>query len=139
MPRVDSSFGTIYLSICIHTNMLCQENLCIIFDGPLDLAFFFSSLIIERENRKGSSVGKSKSQAKLDLHGRKVDEVFDLVDQFLTRNSHKPRVQIIPGKGTGAVKKELLRYLKLGGYPWEYEQLANGSRNTGSLIIILND
>lgn len=73
----------------------------------------------------------------LDLHGKTVEQVFDLVDQFITRNQNKSRLRIMPGKGTGKVKDELVRYLKLGGYPWEFETNDNGSKNTGSLIIIL--
>lgn len=80
---------------------------------------------------------KKRSYPILDLHGRKVDEVFDLVDQFITKNQNKDRLKIMPGKGTGKVKTELTRYLKLGGYPWEYETLENGKKNTGTLIIIL--
>lgn len=73
----------------------------------------------------------------MDLHGKTVEQVFDLVDQFITRNQNKSRLRIMPGKGTGKVKDELVRYLKLGGYPWEFETNDNGSKNTGSLIIIL--
>ncbi len=79
----------------------------------------------------------SKNRPTLDLHGRTVDEVFDLVDRFLTQNAHRPEVCIMPGKGTGKVQNEVVRYLKLGGYPWSYETLANGQKNTGSLIIHL--
>lgn len=81
---------------------------------------------------------KKNNHPLLDLHGRRVAEVFDLVDQFLTKNSHKNRVKIMPGKGSGKVKTELLRYLKLGGYPWEYETLDSGKKNTGCLVIILD-
>lgn len=81
---------------------------------------------------------KRKPAPTLDLHGRKVEEVFDLVDAFIVRNQNKSRLRIMPGKGTGKVKAELLKYLKLGGYPWEYEVLDNGNKNTGCLIIILD-
>ena len=80
---------------------------------------------------------KKKSFPTLDLHGKTVDQVFDLVDQFITKNQNKSRLRIMPGKGTGKVKSELQRYLKLGGYPWEYETLDSGKKNTGSFIIIL--
>lgn len=81
---------------------------------------------------------KKSSYPTLDLHGKTTDEVFDLVDQFITKHQNKSRVRIMPGKGTGKVKAELMRYLKLGGYPWEYETLPNGQKNTGSLILILD-
>jgi len=78
---------------------------------------------------------KTNRPPTLDLHGKTTDKVFDLVDQFIMKHQNKARVCIIPGKGSGAVKKELLKYLKLGGYPWEYETLANGGKNTGSLVV----
>ena len=81
---------------------------------------------------------KKRPAPTLDLHGRKVDEVFDLVDRFISQNQNKDRLKIMPGKGSGKLKAELTRYLKLGGYPWEYELLDNGSRNTGCLVIILD-
>lgn len=81
---------------------------------------------------------KKRQHPTLDLHGKTVDQVFDLVDQFLTKNQNQNRVRIMPGKGTGKIKEELIRYLKLGGYPWEFETHDNGSKNTGSLIIILD-
>lgn len=73
----------------------------------------------------------------LDLHGKRTDEVFDLVDAFLTKHQNKSRVSILPGKGTGALKKELVRYLKLGNYPWDYETLPNGQKNTGSFVVFM--
>ncbi len=81
---------------------------------------------------------KKRKAPTLDLHGRRVEEIFDLVDQFITRHQNKPRLRILPGKGTGKVKGELTRYLKLGGYPWEYETLESGKKNTGCFIIILD-
>jgi dsDNA-specific endonuclease/ATPase MutS2 len=80
---------------------------------------------------------KKLSAPTLDLHGQTVDQVFDLVDRFISKNQNKERLRIMPGKGTGKVKSELIRYLKLGGYPWEYEVLDNGSQNTGCLVIFL--
>lgn len=85
--------------------------------------------------KKGSS---NKTMPKLDLHGYKSDEVYDAIDLFLRKNAHKARVNIIPGKGSGIVKKLTLEYLKQAGYPWEYEALSNGNKNTGSLIIFLD-
>ena len=81
---------------------------------------------------------KKKSAPTLDLHGRTTDEVFDLVDKFIVKNQNKDRIKIMPGKGSGKIKAELIKYLKLGGYPWEYEVLDNGKRNTGCLTVILD-
>ncbi len=85
-----------------------------------------------------ASTKKKISPKTLDLHGRTVDEVFDLVDQFISKNQNQARLRIMPGVGTGKVKAELIRYLKLGSYPWEYEVMDNGNKNVGSLIIILD-
>ncbi len=74
----------------------------------------------------------------LDLHGFKTDAVADAVDKFLTRNSSKARVRIMTGKGTGAVLKTVTDYLKLGGFPFEFERLDNGKRNEGVLVVILD-
>ncbi|MBY0316729.1 MAG: Smr/MutS family protein [Bdellovibrionales bacterium] len=74
----------------------------------------------------------------LDLHGKKQDEVYDLVDRFIMKHHHIERVKIMPGKGTGVVRNQVISYLKQGGYPWSYEDLPNGDKNTGSIIVFLN-
>lgn len=78
----------------------------------------------------------------LDLHGYKTADIADAVDKFLTRNSSKPRIRIMTGKGTGAVQKAVTDYLKLGGFPWEYEKADNGQnknqRNEGVIVVILD-
>lgn len=81
---------------------------------------------------------KKMNMPVLDLHGKKQDEVFDLVDKFIMKHHQAPRVKIMPGKGTGVVRNQLIAYLKQGGYPWSYEEMPNGSKNTGSIIVFLN-
>jgi len=73
----------------------------------------------------------------LDLHGFKKDDVYDAVDRFIMKHHSEPRVRIMPGKGTGIVRDELIRYLKQGGYPWSYETMPNGAKNQGSIIVFL--
>ena len=70
-----------------------------------------------------------------------MDEVFDKVDAFIMKHqrSGTRRIKIMPGKGTGAIKKELLRYLKLGGYPSQPETMDNGKKNPGVLIVFLDE
>ena len=77
-----------------------------------------------------------KKNPTLDLHGVTEDEVFDLVDRFLTKAT-SPVVRIMPGKGKGIIKKKLIEYLKLAKYSWTYEKLANGKPNEGVLVIHL--
>jgi DNA-nicking Smr family endonuclease len=76
----------------------------------------------------------------LDLHGYKTDAVEEAVDRFLVQvsNSNLKRARIMTGKGTGAVKALVIRYLKLAGYNWSYEKLSNGKNNEGCLVIFLD-
>ncbi len=75
----------------------------------------------------------------LDLHGRTTAEVFDLLDEFLRRESDRgtSRVRIMPGKGTGKVREVALDYLKKAHYPWQFEKLDSGAKNEGVLIVFL--
>ncbi len=84
-------------------------------------------------------MSKAKSRhPTLDLHGRKKDEVFDLVDRFVMKNQNKDKIRIMTGKGTGAVQSVVIDYLKKGHFPWEYETLPSGAKNTGCLIVFLD-
>lgn len=69
----------------------------------------------------------------LDLHGFKTEDVADAVDRFLmkSQNSGQSRVRIITGKGTGAVRKVALDWLKRGGFPYSQE-------NEGSFLVFLD-
>lgn len=80
----------------------------------------------------GKKIAKAPT---LDLHGYKTDEVFDAVDSFLLKNSHHKTVRLMPGKGSGAIKAQVIDYLKKAHYPWSYEKLPNGSNNEGVLIV----
>lgn len=84
-------------------------------------------------------MGKSSNLPKLDLHGYKKDDVFDAVDKFIMKHHSAHRICIVPGKGSGVVKAELISYLKQGGYPWAYEKMDNGKINEGSIIVFMND
>lgn len=75
----------------------------------------------------------------LDLHAASVDEATTRVDAFLMQQTNREakRARIMTGKGTGAVQKAVIAYLKRGHYPWEYERMDNGKRNEGVLVVIL--
>jgi dsDNA-specific endonuclease/ATPase MutS2 len=73
----------------------------------------------------------------LDLHGFKTDDVFDAVEKFLAKHTRATQVRIMPGKGTGKVKAEVERYLKLAGYPWSSERLPSGGTNDGVMIVYM--
>ena len=76
----------------------------------------------------------------LDLHGRTTDEVYDLLDRFITREVTRQtsRARVMPGKGSGKVKAVVVEYLKLANYPWQYEQMTNGQKNEGVLVVFLD-
>ncbi len=80
-----------------------------------------------------------KKPPTLDLHGDKVADVIDKVDRFIMKYHTQARVRIMTGKGTGKVKAEVLKYLKQGGYPYEFEKLPSGKRNEGVLVVFLGD
>lgn len=76
---------------------------------------------------------ESKSIPELDLHGFRIDEVPDAVDRFLVKETNRgsAQVRIIHGRGTGAVKKKTIEWLKLGGYQ-------HRSENEGALIVFMD-
>lgn len=76
----------------------------------------------------------------LDLHGYKAEDVESAIDDFLVKisKSNLRRARLMTGKGTGTVQKIAIKYLKLAGYQWSYEKLANGKDNQGCLIIHLD-
>ncbi len=75
--------------------------------------------------------------ATLDLHGFRTEDVPAAVDRFLVQALKRDlaRVRIMTGKGTGAVRKAVTDYLKLGGYPFAVEKLKNGKMNEGVLVV----
>ncbi len=78
-----------------------------------------------------------KSAPTLDLHGYKTDDVFDAVENFLSRHSSARQVRIMPGKGTGKVKAKVEEYLRLARYPWKFERLDNGKVNDGVMVVFM--
>jgi dsDNA-specific endonuclease/ATPase MutS2 len=73
----------------------------------------------------------------LDLHGRRVEEVWPLVDRFLqdAAASGLKQGRIMTGKGTGKVRDETLKALKMGGFTYKPEKLKNGKTNDGVWVI----
>ena len=55
----------------------------------------------------------SKASEEIDLHGLTVEEAIPRVDKFLNKayRARVPRVWVIHGKGTGALRSELRTYL----------------------------
>ncbi|HEX4923305.1 MAG TPA: Smr/MutS family protein [Bdellovibrionales bacterium] len=74
----------------------------------------------------------------LDLHGCRAEDVIDRVDRFIVKANGLglDRVRIMTGKGKGIVQKTVIEYLKLGGFPWQFEK-TQGRVNEGVLIVFL--
>lgn len=73
----------------------------------------------------------------LDLHGQRLEGLEDRVDKFIVESQRKglSRIRIMTGKGSGQVRSAVQTYLKLGGYPAQFEKLPNGSTNDGVLVV----
>jgi dsDNA-specific endonuclease/ATPase MutS2 len=80
---------------------------------------------------------KGSSLPTLDLHGERLDGLDDKVDRFITTSQAKGhhQVRMMTGKGSGQVRAAVQKYLKLGGYPSQFERLANGTPNEGVLVV----
>ncbi len=78
-----------------------------------------------------------KKNPTLDLHGCTRDEVYDLLDKFITKYNHHIELCVIVGKGRGVVKQKAIEYLKGARYPWRYEKV-RGIENKGALILDLS-
>ncbi|MFL5812014.1 MAG: Smr/MutS family protein [Bdellovibrionia bacterium] len=73
----------------------------------------------------------------LDLHGCRVEEVWPRIDRFLrhAETCGLKQGRIMTGKGTGKVREEALKALKLGGYTYKPEKLKDGRTNDGVWIV----
>jgi len=73
----------------------------------------------------------------LDLHGCRVEEIWARVDRFLQDAAASGLTQdkIMTGKGTGKVREETLKALKLGGFIYKPEKLKDGRLNDGVWIV----
>lgn len=76
----------------------------------------------------------------IDLHGFRLEDVEREVDRFLMSlsSTNLKRARIVTGKGSGAVQKATIAYLRQAGYQFAFEKLPNGKENTGVLILFLD-
>jgi hypothetical protein len=76
---------------------------------------------------------------KLDLHpifndARRIEEALQgIIEEAITR--HATEVEIIPGKGSGALKKTVIRFLDRPEVKSRYHRLEKDSDNWGKLFI----
>jgi dsDNA-specific endonuclease/ATPase MutS2 len=76
---------------------------------------------------------------KLDLHdiynrGQDIDAALqDIIDEAVRKKA--PLVEIIPGKGSGQLKKHVLRFLERKDIKALYHRVEKDSKNFGRLFV----
>lgn len=79
------------------------------------------------------------AKLKLDLHeiynkGWKIDQALnDIIDEAIDRKV--PIVEIIPGKGSGQLKKKVIRFLEQKHIKAKYHRIDKDSKNFGRLFV----
>ncbi|MFT4594709.1 MAG: DNA-nicking Smr family endonuclease [Bacteroidia bacterium] len=79
------------------------------------------------------------AKLKLDLHeifnkGVKIDQALnDIIDEAIERRV--PIVEIIPGKGSGQLKKKVIRFLEQKHIKAKYHRIDKDSKNFGRLFV----
>ena len=79
------------------------------------------------------------SKLKLDLHdiynkGDKIDQALeDIIEQAIERKIDI--VEIIPGKGSGQLKKKVIRFLQRKDIKQKYHRIDKDSKNFGRLFV----
>lgn len=79
------------------------------------------------------------AKLKLDLHdfynnGEKIDSALhDIMHEAVT--NHIKVVEIIPGKGSGQLKKRVLRFLQQKEIKQQYHRVEKDSKNFGKLFV----
>jgi dsDNA-specific endonuclease/ATPase MutS2 len=76
---------------------------------------------------------------KLDLHdiynhGRDIDKALqDIIDEAVRIKA--PMIEIIPGKGSGQLKKHVLRFLDKNRPPAKHIRIEKDSKNFGRIFV----
>ena len=76
---------------------------------------------------------------KLDLHevynrGQDIDRALEaIIDEAVAKKA--PMVEIIPGKGSGALKKHVLKFLDRKDIKAQYHRVEKDSKNFGRVFV----
>lgn len=79
------------------------------------------------------------AKLKLDLHeifnkGWKIDQALnDIIDEAIEKRI--PIIEIIPGKGSGQLKKKVIRFLDQKHIKAKYHRIDKDSKNFGRLFV----
>lgn len=111
--------------------------------GILKLEVPFDEVKLAQEKEKKSyntvSIKKTKVKGEIDLRGKMVDEAIHELETYLDRavmNSYT-EVYIIHGKGTGALREGILKYLKNCRYIKEFRIGGHGEGGLGCTVATL--
>ncbi|QOC22859.1 Smr/MutS family protein [Wenzhouxiangella sp. AB-CW3] len=79
------------------------------------------------------------ARLKIDLHpifnrGRQIDEALEEAFDEAERKRIKT-IEIIPGKGSGQLKKRVLRFLEQGRIKSRYHRVEKDSKNFGRVFV----
>ena len=83
--------------------------------------------------------GSWPSSSKLDLHdiynrGQDIDQALQaIIDEAVAKKA--PLVEIIPGKGSGQLKKHVLRFLEQKEIKAKYHRVEKDSKNFGRVFV----
>jgi dsDNA-specific endonuclease/ATPase MutS2 len=103
-------------------------------DGPV-VSIKVNCLCRQGQRRLGEGLMKLK----LDLHdiynrGQDIDKALrDVIDEAVRKKA--PLVEIIPGKGSGQLKKHVLRFLEQKEVKALYHRVEKDSKNFGRLFV----
>lgn len=96
----------------------------------------------EDDHGAGGSVYATRKliQSQVDLRGMRVEEALDAVDSFLkmVADSDLPKVYLIHGKGTGALQKAVLEYLRSSPYRKMFRPGKYGEGDLGVTVVVFN-
>jgi hypothetical protein len=85
------------------------------------------------------SIGDARMKLTLDLHeiynrGQDIDRALrDVIDEAVRKKA--PVVEIIPGKGSGQLKKHVLRFLEQKDIKALYHRVEKDSKNFGRIFV----
>ncbi|MFO8068471.1 MAG: endonuclease MutS2 [Alkalibacterium sp.] len=94
----------------------------------------------EKEPKQGISIRRSSSagvSTEIDVRGERVEEALNKVDQYLDQAllANYPKVTIIHGMGTGAVRKGVQQFLKKHSQVKEFSDAPANQGGNGATIV----
>jgi dsDNA-specific endonuclease/ATPase MutS2 len=114
---------------CVVSRVLSREGLRVMADLESD----------QDSNVRSARTREAAMKLKLDLHdiynrGRDIDRALqDIIDEAV--RTRAPLVEIIPGKGSGQLKKHVLRFLERKDIKALYHRVEKDSKNFGRIFV----